>query len=157
MLSCSVLKLRSFAIYWLPVIIWMSIIFTVSGDTGSFQHSSRIIGPILHWLMPNLSQETTDEIVFAIRKCAHLSEYALLAFLVWRAWRKPRWKDPRPWMWSQAGVAVWVAMFYATTDEFHQTFVPSREGCVRDVMIDSTGAIVGMIVLWLVGRIFKHW
>ena len=37
--------------------------------------------------------------------------------------------------------ALWVAVLYAATDEFHQTFVPTREGCLRDVFIDSTGAI----------------
>lgn len=157
LLSFSVLKLRTFVIYWLPVIIWMSLIFTVSGNAGSFQHSSRILGPLLRWLFPSMSHETQDVIIFGIRKCAHLTEYAILAFLVWHAWRKPRWHDPRPWMWSHAGVAIWVAMFYATTDEFHQTFVPSREGCVRDVLIDSTGAVAGMIVLWLLGRVFKLW
>ncbi|HWF18332.1 MAG TPA: VanZ family protein [Verrucomicrobiae bacterium] len=150
-------KVRSFLLYWVPVIVWMSLIFTASGDTGSFQHSSRIIGPLLRWLFPSISHETEDAIVFGVRKCAHLTEYAVVAFLVWRGIRKPRWKDPRPWKWSEAGVALWVAMFYATTDEFHQTFVPSREGCVRDVLIDSTGAVVGMFALWLLGRLFKKW
>lgn len=157
LLSFSVLKLRTFVIYWLPLIIWMSLIFTASGNVGSFQHSSRILGPILRWLFPSMAVETQDAVIFGIRKCAHLTEYAILAFLVWRAWRKPRWQDERPWMWSHAGVAIWFAMFYATTDEFHQTFVPSREGCVRDVLIDTTGAVVGMIVLWLLGRVFKRW
>lgn len=104
-----------------------------------------------------MSHERQDDIIFLIRKCAHLTEYAILASLVWRACRKPKWQDPRPWMWSQAGIAIWVAMFYATTDEFHQTFVPSREGCVRDVMIDSSGAVVGIIALWLLGRVLKRW
>jgi VanZ family protein len=56
-----------------------------------------------------------------------------------------------------AAEALWVAVFYAATDEFHQTFVPSREGCVRDVMIDSTGAIVGLLALWWFGRWRKFW
>lgn len=137
--------------------IWMSLIFTASGDSGSFKHSSRIIGPLLHWIYPNVSAETEDLVILIVRKCAHLTEYAILAFLVWCAYRKPCWQDPRPWMWSQAGVALWVAMFYATTDEFHQTFVPTREGCLRDVMIDSSGAVVGLIVLWMLGRLIKRW
>ena len=55
------------------------------------------------------------------------------------------------------GDALLGAMFYATTDEFHQTFVPSREGCVRDVIIDSTGAAMGLFALWLLGRWRKYW
>ncbi|MDB6022709.1 MAG: putative rane protein [Pedosphaera sp.] len=135
----------------------MSLIFTASGDSGSFKRSSRIIGPVLHWLLPNVSPETEDLVITAVRKCAHLTEYAILAFLVWRAQRKPRWSDARPWLWSQAGAALWVAMFYAATDEFHQTFVPTREGCVRDVMIDSSGALAGLFALWLLGRLLKRW
>jgi len=47
-------------------------------------------------------------------------------------------------------------MFYAASDEFHQTFVPSREGCVRDVMIDTSGALAGLFALWLFGRLRKR-
>jgi VanZ family protein len=150
-------KVRGFVFYWLPVIVWMAVIFGASGDQTSFQHSSRIIGPLLHWLFPNISAETTDEIVTAVRKCAHLTEYAALAALVWRARRKPGWRDGRPWQWSQAGEALWAAAFYAATDEFHQTFVPSREGCLRDVLIDTAGAAAGLLVIWILGRWRKLW
>jgi VanZ family protein len=141
----------------MPVIVWMVLIFSGSSDQGSFQHSSRIIGPLLHWLVPNLSHEARENIIFAVRKCAHLTEYAVLALLVWRARRKPVRSDPRPWEWSVAAAALWVAVLYAATDEFHQTFVPSREGCLRDVFIDSTGAIAGLTLLWLLGRWRKIW
>lgn len=150
-------NLRLFALYWVPVLVWMVLIFSASGDGASFQHSSRIIGPLLHWLFPNLSAAATNNVVLAVRKCAHLSEYAVLALLVWCARRKPAWKDTRPWRWSEAAEALWVAVLYAATDELHQTFVPSREGCLRDVMIDSTGAVVGLILLWLLGRWRKFW
>ena len=135
----------------------MTAIFSASGERGSFQHSSRILEPFLHWLMPNLSAEAFRTIVLVIRKCAHLTEYAVLALLVWRAWRKPHWHDARPWLWSEAGVALWATVLYAATDEFHQTFIPSREGCIRDVLIDSTGAVVGLIALWILGRWRKFW
>ena len=135
----------------------MVLIFSASGDSQSFPRSSRIIAPFLHWLLPNLSDASIKTVVVAARKCAHLTEYAILAFLVWRAARKPLWRDSRPWRWREALAALWVTMFYATTDEFHQTFIPSREGCVRDVLIDSSGAVIGLILLWLVGRWFKRW
>ena len=80
-------KLRSILFYWLPVAIWMWVIFTASGDSASVQHSSRIIEPILHWFFPHLSQHATDTIVYGVRKCAHLTEYAVLSLLVWRALR----------------------------------------------------------------------
>ena len=135
----------------------MGLIFTASGDSGSVKHSSRIIGPLLNWLFPNLSPDTVNLVVFGVRKCAHLTEFAILALLVWRAHRKPVRGDTRPWHWSQAAEALWVAVFYASTDEFHQTFVASREGCVRDEMIDSSGAVAGLFALWIIGRCWKKW
>jgi VanZ family protein len=135
----------------------MVAIFSASGDKQSFQHSSRIVGPLLHWLLPNLSEHAVYNVVIAVRKCAHLTEYAILAILVWRAVRKPAWRDTRPWYWSEAGVALWMSALYAATDEFHQTFVASREGCLRDVLIDSSGAAIGLLVLYFLGRKFRFW
>lgn len=132
-------------------------IFGASGDGQSFKRSSRIIEPFLHWLLPNLSPEAVNAVVVGARKCAHLTEFAIMALLVWRARRKPAWRDSRPWCWREAGEALWVTVFYATTDEFHQTFIPTREGCLRDVAIDSSGAIIGLFLLWRLGRWFKRW
>ena len=150
-------KARNLVLYWLPVLVWMFVIFGFSSDSHSFQRSSRLLEPFLRWLFPGMSADARDEVVFIARKCAHLTVYSFLAVLVWRAWRKPRWRDPRPWSWREAGVALLVAACYASTDEFHQTFVPGRDGCVRDVVIDSCGAAAGLFALWLLGRCFKRW
>ncbi len=148
MFFVAVPKLRSFLKYWLPTLVWMMIIFSASGDTKSFQHSSRIIAPLLHWLLPHLSEHAVDAVVTALRKCAHLTEYAVLALLFWRALRKPVRHDARPWSWREPAIAVLLVALYAASDEYHQRFVPSRDASVRDVLIDTTGAIAGMILLW---------
>ena len=156
-LPCAVPLVRSLIKYWLPVVIWMVIIFSASSDTMSSQHSSRIIGPVVRWLFPHLSEQRVDQIVFAIRKCAHLTEYAVLAVLFWRAVHKPVGKDARPWRWAEAGFAVLFVAVYAASDEIHQLFVPHREGRVTDVMIDTAGAVIGLLLLWLVGRVSRFW
>jgi VanZ family protein len=130
----------------------MLVIFSASGDTHSFQHSSRIIGPVLHWLFPAMSEATIHAIVVFVRKCAHLTEYAILALLFWRMLRKPVKNDPRPWSWRHAAIAVGLVAVYAATDEFHQLFVPSRDASVRDVLIDTLGGAGGMALLWTIGR-----
>jgi len=135
----------------------MSTIFGASSDSGSFERSSRIIAPLVHWLFPNLSAEYVHAIVMFVRKCAHLTEFAIFALLVWNALRRPRWIVTRPWSWREAAEALWFAVLYAATDEFHQTFVPSREGCLRDVLIDSCGAVIGLLLLWALGRWRKFW
>jgi len=154
---CVMSRARTFLIYWLPVVVWMWLIFTASGDSASFQHSSHIIGRFLHWLFPHLSPPVTDEIVFLVRKCAHLTEYAVLALLLWRELRQPVRRDPRPWNWSQARLAVLIVMLYAATDEFHQSFVPSRDAAVHDVLIDTVGGLIGILLLWALGRWRKLW
>ena len=150
-------SVRSLVVLWLPVLVWMALIFAGSSDRASFSHSSRILGPLIHWLFPQLSEEDTYRLVFTARKVAHVTEYAVLALLVWRARRRSGSGPADGWAWRHACEAVWVAAFYAAADEFHQTFVPSREGCIRDVLIDTAGAAVGLALLWLLGRWRKCW
>jgi len=61
----------------------MWVIFSASGDRMSFQHSSRLIGPLVRWVFPHLPDDTVHAIVVFVRKCAHLAEYAVLALLLW--------------------------------------------------------------------------
>lgn len=126
----------------------MVVIFSASADTGSVQHSSRIIAPLLRWLFPHISEPTVNLIVLFARKCAHLTEYAILGILFWRALRKPVKNDPRPWSWQKVGWSILLVALYASSDEFHQRFVPGREASIRDVTIDTTGGILGMLVPW---------
>src|ERR1700687_5756426 len=73
--------------YWLPWLSWLGVIFVGSTDLMSAAHTSRLIVPILLWLKPGMEPETTQSILFAMRKCAHVVEYAILALFLWRALR----------------------------------------------------------------------
>src|SRR6476620_3341841 len=127
----------------------MVVIFSASSDAHTFQRSSRIIGPLLRWLFPHMSEATINVMVTIVRKCAHLTEYAILAYLFWRALRKPKRDDPRPWSWREGGLAILFVALYASTDEFHQLFVPTREASVKDVCLDTLGAAGGIILIRL--------
>jgi VanZ family protein len=152
-----VLKLRPLLKYWLPVLIWMALIFSASADSHSYEHSSFFVEPFLHWLFPRMSQSRVEVIHHFIRKCAHLTEYAVLALLLWRAVRQPVNNDPRPWKWPEAGLALAIVLLYAASDEFHQSFVPMRTALVSDVFIDTAGGATGLLALWIFGRWRKHW
>jgi len=134
----------------------MALIFSASGDRKSFQHS-RLIAPLVHWLLPQLSPEAVDCIVFGIRKCAHLAEYAILALLLWRALRQREDSQPLPWNWRQGVLVILLVALYAATDEFHQSFVPSRQASVLDVFIDTTGGFLALLFLWTLGRCRRRW
>ena len=139
----------SFLRYWVPVLLWMTLVFSASADKQSYHHSSMFFEPLMRWLFPHLSQDTISSIHHVFRKTCHLCEYAVLAALVWRAVRKPLKHDPRPWNWAEAGLALAVVFAYAASDELHQVFVPNRTALFSDVMIDTSGGLVCLGVLWL--------
>lgn len=140
--------LKKFLRYWLPLLVWMTMIFLASGDAESGPHASRLLEPLLRWLFPNGTPAVLALALLLARKAAHTTEYALLAFLAWRVWRRPVWGDTRPWRWSEAGQALLFSVIYAVSDEFHQSFVPTRVGCWQDVVIDTAGAVGGLLLVW---------
>jgi VanZ family protein len=148
-LLLSARRMIAFLRYGLPLLIGMLIIFGASADAQSTAHTSRFLEPFLRWLNPDISTEAIDAVRWLVRKAAHMTEYALLAWLWWRALRRPVRNDPRPWSWKIAGAAWALTILYAASDEFHQTFVANRTGSVVDVGIDSAGAALGLGLLWL--------
>ncbi len=71
---------------------------------------------------------------YVLRKGAHMTEYAILVALLWRATRSYTW-------------ALGLAVAYAASDEFHQTFVRGRHGSPVDVGIDTVGMLIGLAVV----------
>ena len=130
--------------FWAPPIAWILLIFVGSGDALSAEHTSRFIGPFLHWLLPSLAPGVVEHIHVGIRKCMHMAEYAILAFLLFRAISCDLKKERSG---TRLLVAVWIAcVFIAAGDEFRQSFVRSRGSSPWDVMIDSAGAAIGILV-----------
>lgn len=143
-------KFVSFVKYWLPVIAWIGVIFVGSGDLMSAEHTSRFIGPVMRWLIPDIAPETIGLIQFCIRKAAHLIEYAILVALLWRALFQGtnlKWRRGRVF----AGVLL-TCVLVAAGDEFHQSFVESRGASPWDVAIDGSGAVFGMLICWRMPR-----
>jgi VanZ family protein len=147
-------KPRTFLKYWLPVLLWMALIFSASADSHSYQHSSRIFEPLLRWLFPQMSQTHIDEIHHIFRKCGHLAEYAILALLLWRALNQS--KNLPPWSWPRVQGTLLLVCLYAATDEFHQSFVPTRTSLVSDVFIDTAGGAIGLLAPWFLSRLRKR-
>src|ERR1700716_1287813 len=126
------MTVRSFVNRWVPVIAWMLLIFAGSTDALSAEQTSRFLVPFLRWLDPQISIVTIAAIHFALRKLGHLTEYAILAALLWRAVRAGSLRQ----LWKPAVIALVIAGGYAALDEFHQSFVPTRTASGNDVMID---------------------
>lgn len=133
---------------WLPVGLWMLVIFLASTGALSADNTSRVIGPVLRFFFPDIQPETIAQAQWFCRKTAHAAEYWVLALLVWRARRQGRELPPGLWQWKDAAFAFGLAVAYAITDEIHQYFEPSRQGHVMDVGIDALGAAAGLSVAW---------
>lgn len=138
------MQTRSTLRFWLPVLLWIGVIFIFSSDMASAEQTSRIIGPLLRWLVPDVSPATIGQVQLAVRKCAHLTEYGILGLLVFRAFV---WSGKRSaWPWAAAS---WLgAATCAGLDEFRQTFTAARTGSPIDVMIDALGAALGVAIYW---------
>jgi VanZ family protein len=129
---------RLFIRYWLPVLVWMFFIFVASTDWMSAERTSGFIGLFLRWFAPDIADATVASVQFVVRKCAHFTAYAVLSALLLRALRQH--------LLAARTVAFGFAALYAVLDEFHQSFVPSRTGSPWDVLIDITGAILGLVI-----------
>jgi len=97
------------------------------------------------------SAENTEQVLvynflnIAVRKCAHMVEYAILAYL----WFRSLYVAPN--IFSRSVIlGVVLSVLYAMSDEWHQSFVPSRDGTLADVMWDTAGAVAMGVFLWFV-------
>lgn len=136
------------------MVIWMALIFVGSTDLLASSNTSRFLVPLIRWVAPGLSAKSVRNIQVIIRKGGHAFEYAVLALLVWHTLGTFEEDLPGVWTFRRACLSWGLATTYAMSDEFHQSFVNSREGQPFDVAVDATGAALALLVLrlWLLRR-----
>ncbi len=131
---------------------WMLVIFLFSNSPGkdSTETSSRVITTFIE-IRDNITNNSTSELdrtiiienlSFIVRKFAHISEYIILAILMYNVLYNYNIKD----YW----IVLLLCILYSCSDEFHQLFVPGRSGQVVDVLIDSIGIVIGTLSYYLV-------
>lgn len=132
-----------------PLLLWMLVIFLWSTDFGSAENINPQIQGIFQKLFPGIAAqmdpETVYRINFNIRKTAHVTEYALLAILAYRAvaFGDSRFRD------RLVVLPFLISVLYAASDEYHQSFSVIREGAAADVAFDAFGVTIGLLLcLW---------
>ena len=124
---------------------WALVIFILSNQPAAVSSGqSGVIVGHLQQAMPGVSATI---LTFLVRKSAHIIAYFILGILMYRALRINirRWRTR-----TVASFALLSCSLYAVTDEIHQLFVPGRSGELRDVMIDSIAALVGVgLCVWM--------
>lgn len=127
-----------------------------STDILSANNTSPLITSIVRWFKPDISRAALNRIHHIVRKGGHVTEYAVLSILIWRAWPKPAGTVPNRHHWALEAIPIAVATLYAVTDEYHQSFYRSRTPSAGDVMIDCMGAALGIGLIWLYYRFRRH-
>lgn len=138
-------------IHLLLPLLWMVVIFMLSHQSASI--SSGQSGVFVEQLRHIASSVDQQLLTFLVRKGAHIFAYFVLGILTFNAlWRVDlsKFKLNYP-----VGLSIIVCALYAVSDEFHQLFVSGRSGEIRDIIIDSCAATVGVFMLRFSVRILQ--
>ena len=145
---------------WTSVVIWMTVIFCLSGQVASKSASlsGSTVKIVIEHTQPGFRKLPVDQqnIVVTnyqhlVRKSAHFLAYTLLGILTLSALFQHSITKGR-----RFAAALAICVLYACTDEIHQLFVAGRSGQVSDVCIDACGAFIGIcavtIIRWLMDK-----
>jgi VanZ family protein len=128
-------------------IIWMCLIFMFSHQTGTDSNeNNKLIIYIFNSLGIDLNSIFGDISNFIIRKIAHITEYLILYILIIRVLKL---SDNSKDKYIKALVYVFL---YALSDEIHQIFIENRGPSFKDVLIDTCGGMVGMLIYYIKDR-----
>ncbi|RBP58100.1 VanZ family protein [Alkalibaculum bacchi] len=131
---------------WALVIFWMALIFYLSHQpaaesNGLSTNITRKIAEIIEKIAPNIGFNL-GSLNHIVRKNAHFFAYLVLGALVVNGVKNSGVSTLKA-----IRVALFICILYAISDEVHQLYIPGRSGEVKDVIIDSAGALVGILGL----------
>jgi len=141
---------------WAIAILWVAFIFTLSSQVAEQSKSlstgiTKLIIDVIEYFNPDASISIA-QLNHQIRKAAHFSAYLILGILISTALRKSGVRG-----FSCLALSLAICIFFAITDEIHQLYVPGRGGQVMDVLIDSAGAAVGIVLTKISCLIKTRW
>lgn len=130
---------------------WMILIFYFSSQIGEVSsEKSKIVIYMFNVLGLDLNTYFGNIATLIVRKMAHFTEYFILFILTYNV-VKYYFKKGKLFF-----VSYIITVSYAMTDEFHQLFVPGRAGALKDVLIDSTGGLFGILIVIIFIKIKKR-
>lgn len=130
-------------IHLLLPLLWMVVIFMLSQQSASISSGqSGVFVEQLRHIAPSVDQQL---LTFLVRKGAHIFAYFVLGILMFNTlWRVDLSKFKFNYL---VGLSIIVCALYAASDEFHQLFINGRSGEIRDIIIDSCAATVGVFII----------
>lgn len=145
-------------IYVAITALWIAVIFSFSLQPGDI--SSKTSAEVGKWIVEvalpqlaeeieNISADRIENMHYLLRKCAHFSEYFILGVLVEKSIQQIR-------ICRKTWLGLPICVLVAAIDETIQLFVSGRSGRAADVVLDSVGALCGVVFLLLMGKVFKR-
>ncbi len=137
---------------YVPLILWVVLILYASTTNASMSETSRFMRPLLEFLFPNTPESNLIIYHKYIRKLAHLTEYAVLAFFASRAF----WLSSKGFLreyWYLFAFSV--VLLTASIDEINQSFDISRTASIYDVLLDCFGGVLMISFIFIVKNIWK--
>ena len=138
---------------WTPVVIAVLVICTESTDMFSSQNTSSVMRPIVERWFGAFTDLGWESFHHYLRKTGHFVGYGTVGFTFLRAWLHTlRRRGPSTlfsWRLESTILAIFSTAIVASADEIHQTFIPSRTGTPADVLLDTAGACVLSLIVWL--------
>jgi VanZ family protein len=125
------------------------LMYYFSTDVFSADNTRNIFEKIFLWFSPHASKRAILTFNYFLRKSAHFTEYAILGWLLFRAFRAG---NPVRWRFKWALQSFVFAASWALLDELHQSFTQKRGGSIWDSLLDSTGALFMLTAIWIVAR-----
>ena len=133
---------RRLVLGWIALLFWIGLIFYMSNQPGDISSKqSGLVLKLFQMLGIDLNKELGELATFIVRKIAHFTEYFILYLLTVNVMKY--YLDIK----RAILYAIIFSIFYACTDEIHQYFIPGRAMAFKDVLIDSSGALVAMIIV----------
>jgi VanZ family protein len=137
---------------WLPVVLGVCVIVLESTEMMGANHTSGPLRWLFERLFGHVGNARWERIHLLFRKGGHFLGYGLIGLLWLRAW----WMTlPKSHFLTDALLALLGTAMVASSDEFHQSFLPNRTGTPWDVLIDCCGAMVLQFVVYIFMRSFK--
>ncbi|MSU00233.1 VanZ family protein [Tissierella pigra] len=132
-------------LFCLAVIFWMALIFYLSSQpvqqsNGLSKKITKVVVDTIEKIVPK-AELNPKRVNHILRKNAHFFAYLLLGILV-----MSMLKIAKVHITKAVILALIICIIYAISDEFHQLFVPGRGAQIKDVIIDTAGAITGIIL-----------
>ena len=143
------MRLTRQTLWWLEAAVWMVLIFSMSGDSFAASRTLKVLQYCNELFHLSLTNETLLLLNTVIRKTAHFGNYFVLGLLVYRAMAGGLFR-------FTLRCACWtllIGLLYALSDEYHQSFIPSRTSSLYDSGLDFTGVVAAQLFI-LLGSVF---